>query len=149
MPVPQRPGHAFIGWYTEAEGGTKVRSDYVVTSDINLYAHWTDDTNICETQAGGNVLRGESLSDCITAAGTAGAATITVLTDIHENVEVNAGQDITFNLGDNVWSDGGNAAVITNKGGKIHIINGTITSSQNNAVINNEKANGNSSPNFI
>lgn len=146
MPVPQRPGHAFIGWYTEAEGGTKVRSDYVVTSDINLYAHWTDDTNICETQAGGNVLRGESLSDCITAAGTAGAATITVLTDIHENVEVNAGQDITFNLGDNVWSDGGNAAVITNKGGKIHIINGTITSSQNNAVINNEKANGNSSP---
>ena len=32
--------------------------------------------------------------------------------------------------------------MITNKGGKVHIINGTITSSQANAVINNERGDG-------
>ena len=142
MPVPERPGHAFEGWFTEPEGGTRIHDDYVVTSDMNLYAHWSEDTNICETHAGGTVFRGESIADCIAAAGTTESATIAILADIHENVVIEANQDITFDLGDIYWSDGGNAAVITNKGGKVHIINGTITSSQANAVINNERGDG-------
>ncbi len=37
---PTRTGYTFAGWYTEAEGGTKVTS-YTGTSDITYYAHWT------------------------------------------------------------------------------------------------------------
>ena len=142
MPVPVRTGHAFEGWYTAAEGGTKVRESYRVTEDIDLYAHWSEDTNICEVQVGGNVIRDDSIIDCIAAAGTSEPATITVLVDIYENVTVTAGQNITFNLGDNIWSDRTNGAVITNNGGKIHINSGTFTSARNDAVINNNKYDG-------
>lgn len=42
LPIPIKPGLYFAGWYTEAEGGTKVTSSTVVTIGINhmLYAHW-------------------------------------------------------------------------------------------------------------
>ena len=30
----------FLGWYTSANGGTKVNSPYTITEDITLYAHW-------------------------------------------------------------------------------------------------------------
>lgn len=136
MPVPTRSGHAFVGWYTAAEGGTRVRSDYQVTSDMDVYAHWSEDTNICEVIVDGNTIRKESLANCIAAA-TSGPATITVLADIHENVSISSGQDITFDLGDNVWSDRQNGAVIANNGGTVRIINGTITSARADAVINN------------
>ena len=137
MPIPVRADHAFEGWYTA--DGTRIRSDSFITSNMDLYAHWSEDTNICEVTVDNVAVgRGTSLASCIAAAGTQ-PATITVLADMHENVTVGVGQDITFDLGDNIWSDGGNAAVITNNG-KVHIINGTIMSSQNNAVINNVKA---------
>ena len=137
MPIPVLADHAFEGWYTA--DGTRIRSDSFITSNMDLYAHWSEDTNICEVTVDNVAVgRGASLASCIAAAGTQ-PATITVLADMHENVTVGVGQDITFDLGDNIWSDGGNAAVITNNG-KVHIINGTIMSSQNNAVINNVKA---------
>ncbi len=137
MPIPVRADHAFEGWYTA--DGTRIRSDSFITSNMDLYAHWSEDTNICEVTVDNVAIgRGASLASCIAAAGTQ-PATITVLADMHENVTVGVGQDISFDLGDNIWSDGGNAAVITNNG-KVHIINGTIMSSQNNAVINNVKA---------
>lgn len=32
---------SFSGWYTEAEGGTKVENPYTPTGDVTLYAHWS------------------------------------------------------------------------------------------------------------
>ena len=138
LPVPTRTGHAFEGWYTESEGGTRVREDYPVTSNMTLYAHWSEDTNICEVDVDGNTIRRETLSGCIAAA-TSGPATITVLADIYENVAISTGQDITFDLGDSVWTNGSGSgkAVIENNGGTVRIINGTLTSAKNDAVINN------------
>ena len=43
LPVPMRDGYIFNGWYTAATGGTKVMSEYKVSSDITLYAHWVRD----------------------------------------------------------------------------------------------------------
>lgn len=42
LPVPKRTGYSFIGWYTDAEGGTEVTAAdrVVITSDQMLYAHW-------------------------------------------------------------------------------------------------------------
>ena len=41
LPTPIRPGaYKFLGWYTEAEAGTKVEAGADLTADMDLYAHW-------------------------------------------------------------------------------------------------------------
>lgn len=37
---PVREGYTFLGWYTQAEGGTKYIFTEAVSSNITLYAHW-------------------------------------------------------------------------------------------------------------
>ena len=37
---PVQTGHTFLGWYTEADGGTPYDFETAVTGDITLYAHW-------------------------------------------------------------------------------------------------------------
>lgn len=47
LPVPQRAGFTFLGWYTEKNGGTKVDGETAVfiPNDHTLYAQWSADTN--------------------------------------------------------------------------------------------------------
>lgn len=42
LPTPTRAGYDFVGWYTKADGGTKVTSSTTVslTGNQTLYAHW-------------------------------------------------------------------------------------------------------------
>ncbi len=40
LPQPEQPGHTFLGWFTEAEGGTQVLEDTPITQNITLYPHW-------------------------------------------------------------------------------------------------------------
>ncbi len=42
LPTPQRDYHNFVGWYTAAEGGTKVSESTTPSSaaDVTIYAHW-------------------------------------------------------------------------------------------------------------
>lgn len=37
---PVREGYTFLGWYTQAEGGTKYTFTEAISSNITLYAHW-------------------------------------------------------------------------------------------------------------
>lgn len=41
-----RTGYTFLGWYTEAENGTKIESDTPVTQTRKLYAHWAENPMI-------------------------------------------------------------------------------------------------------
>lgn len=41
LPTPVRDGYTFNGWYTMAEGGTKVSVSKSYTADTTIYAHWT------------------------------------------------------------------------------------------------------------
>ena len=41
MPTPTRATYNFDGWYTSANGGTKVTSSTTVTGNATLYAHWS------------------------------------------------------------------------------------------------------------
>ena len=41
LETPIRTGYTFDGWYTLANGGTKIESPYMPTNDVTLYAHWT------------------------------------------------------------------------------------------------------------
>ena len=40
MPTPTRKYYHFLGWFTEANGGTQVTPDTVLTEDTTVYAHW-------------------------------------------------------------------------------------------------------------
>lgn len=40
LPVPEKDGFTFSGWYTAADGGTKITSDTTYSAN-KLYAHWT------------------------------------------------------------------------------------------------------------
>ena len=45
LPTPTRFGYKFLGWYTSAEGGTKIAgATYTPTSNVTLYAHWKLDS---------------------------------------------------------------------------------------------------------
>ena len=40
LPTPTRVGYTFDGWFTAAEGGTKVTADTAFTQNTTIYAHW-------------------------------------------------------------------------------------------------------------
>ena len=40
IPTPVYGNQAFMGWFTEADGGTEIDSSTKVTGDITYYAHW-------------------------------------------------------------------------------------------------------------
>ncbi len=43
LPVPERPGYTFAGWFTEKEGGIQVTSHMTVGGEDHiLYAHWDE-----------------------------------------------------------------------------------------------------------
>ena len=41
LPTPSMDGYKFLGWYTAAQGGTKVSTKAKVTKNVTYYAHWT------------------------------------------------------------------------------------------------------------
>ena len=42
LPIPTYRLHTFIGWYTEAEGGTVVTDNTVFNANDTIYAHWDE-----------------------------------------------------------------------------------------------------------
>ncbi len=40
LPIAERNGYNFAGWYTASEGGTPVDSNTIVKGELNAYAHW-------------------------------------------------------------------------------------------------------------
>ena len=40
LPVPDRDGYLFDGWFTAQDGGKQVDSNFAVTQDTTIYAHW-------------------------------------------------------------------------------------------------------------
>ena len=41
LPTPTRSGYTFDGWYTSANGGTKITDSTKITANTTVYAHWT------------------------------------------------------------------------------------------------------------
>ncbi|MBE6853873.1 MAG: hypothetical protein E7505_10470 [Ruminococcus sp.] len=55
LPEPIRENYTFIGWFTAADGGTKVTASTIVTTnkDHTLYAHWEKNKVIGDVNADG------------------------------------------------------------------------------------------------
>jgi len=45
LPLPERDGYAFVGWYTAATGGELVTTDYPFSAAATIYAQWKAITN--------------------------------------------------------------------------------------------------------
>lgn len=46
LPIPEKEGHKFLGWYTKKEAGIPVSSETAVSEEVShtLYAHWAADS---------------------------------------------------------------------------------------------------------
>lgn len=53
FPTPTRAGHTFDGWYTASSGGWKIEKIAKPAADTTLYAHWTEEPEICTTHTRG------------------------------------------------------------------------------------------------
>ena len=53
LPTPTRAGYTFAGWFTAADGGTRVTETTAVTGDATYYAHWTANTYTVTFDANG------------------------------------------------------------------------------------------------
>ncbi len=58
LPVPTLQYYKFIGWFTEADGGTQIKETTPVASLVNhtLYAHWEPDTCVITFDTRGGTL---------------------------------------------------------------------------------------------
>ena len=57
MPIPEKTGYNFNGWYTEIDGGNLINAEtiYNFSSNISIYAHWSAiDIEIFFNSNGGN-----------------------------------------------------------------------------------------------
>ena len=47
LPVPERPGYLFLGWYTASDvNSPKIENGFIMNQDITLYARWQKTTAI-------------------------------------------------------------------------------------------------------
>ncbi|MBQ9886151.1 MAG: InlB B-repeat-containing protein, partial [Lachnospiraceae bacterium] len=61
LPTATRTGYTFAGWYTSAEGGTKITTNTgVAATDRTLYAHWTARTYTVKFNANGGTCETKS-----------------------------------------------------------------------------------------
>ena len=55
LPVPTRAGYVFDGWFTQADGGSKVAATTTVSANRTFYAHWTANNYSITYDANGGV----------------------------------------------------------------------------------------------
>ena len=54
LPVPTRSGYTFVGWFTAADGGTRVTASTKVTGNVTYYAHWEKIGGDASSSGGGS-----------------------------------------------------------------------------------------------
>lgn len=132
LPILEREGYKFIGWYTDPINGEKVFEDEYISSDRTIYAHWKK----YSVKMNGNYY--DTIQEAINKA-TSETTTITLLDDVYEN-NIKTDKNIILNVGNyTITNDTGKYPVITNKGNLV-INNGTIVSNADEGIINNNSA---------
>lgn len=131
LPTPTYTDHIFSGWYTDPTEGSEVSSNTVFDHNQILYAHWND----AKAQANGKSY--SSLQAAISGISDNTETTVTILTDLTENIQIPARKRVILDLQGNTLRNNGVSPVITNYG-RLKIISGTITSNTSQGVINNK-----------
>ena len=53
LPMPMLTGHTFVGWWTSANGGTRISVATTVKDNVTYYAHWTTNSYTVTFDANG------------------------------------------------------------------------------------------------
>ena len=134
LPVPETTEHrSFEGWYTDTSYTTKITETYVPTSDMILYAKWSDS---CPVKVGNKYYKTISAALENEAQGST-PVTIQLLEDITEKVIVKAGKNVTFDFNGYTIYNVDNANPIIENNGTLNIISGTYNHRGTSGVINN------------
>ena len=134
LPVPETTEYrSFEGWYTDTSYTTKVTETYVPTSDMILYAKWSDS---CPVKVGNKYYKTISAALENEAQGST-PVTIQLLEDITEKVIVKAGKNVTFDFNGYTIYNVDNANPIIENNGTLNIISGTYNHRGTSGVINN------------
>ena len=134
LPIPETTEHrSFEGWYTDTSYTTKVTETYVPTSDMTLYAKWSDS---CPVKVGNKYYKTVSAALENEAQGST-PVTIQLLEDITEKVIVKAGKNVTFDFNGYTIYNVDNANPIIENNGTLNIISGTYNHRGTSGVINN------------
>lgn len=134
LPVPETTEHRrFEGWYTDTSYTTKITESYIPTSDMILYAKWSDP---CPVKVGNKYYKTISAALENEAQGST-PVTIQLLEDITEKVIVKAGKNVTFDFNGYTIYNVDNANPIIENNGTLNIISGTFNHRGTSGVINN------------
>lgn len=133
LPILERKGFTFDGWFTSINEGEQITESTVISENITLYAHWTE---IFIAQI--NNTKYKTLNDAVDSVPANNTeTTITLLHDTTESISISSNKNIILNMQNYTITTPSNKAAITNSG-TIKILNGNIlSSSQTNAAINN------------
>ena len=131
LPIPERPGFRFDGWFTMKNGGTQITSSTIVTADVKYFAHWTQ-TSVA--RIGQTVYN--TLQQAINVAPNNTETTIELIDNTNEHIKVGSTKNIILDINNYTISVTSNGPVIENSG-TLTILNGTISSTQETGTINN------------
>ena len=148
LPVPDRTGYAFAGWFTDpADGqGRRINENEIITADTDYYAHWI--TNPVAQLGPVNYLTVQEAIRDVPTNNT--AKTIYLLQSSKEAVEVIPNQTVVLDLqGYTLYNDGTKKinsiigtdarAVVIENFGTLTVTNGTVSSTASQAAINNNE----------
>ena len=98
LPTPTESGYTLDGWYTAADGGTKISSTTTVRGDTTYYAHWIKNNYEELNSSGTHVKYYETLASAMS--GVTSGNTVKVLKSRTENdvATLGSGKTVTFNL---------------------------------------------------
>ena len=134
LPLTERVGYNFLGWYTANTGGDLVTADTIITADIPIYARWQKQD--VATYNGQNYNTIQAAINA-TPSNSTTPATITLINDARENFKVASGKNVTLDLDGHTVTNFSTKCIIENSG-TITVQNGTLTSnSEKEATINN------------
>lgn len=133
LPVPEKSGHIFDGWYTSEEGGTQITEDTVITDSITFYAHW-----IKKNIASVNGVVYPSIQSALNNIPDNTKTTITLIDNTQEYINVLEKKDIIIDLNGYDFSNFDSSHTLIKNYGTIEVKNGTMNTNAGSAAIDNE-----------
>lgn len=134
LPIPEKEGYEFEGWYSDSTYETKVENTTVVENDMTLYAKWKD-MKIAEID-GRYFTSVQKAVDSVTT--NSEEVTIKLLLDAYEVITIQKNKNIAIDLNNKTISNKKNESIIKNNG-NLRIFNGNINSSAGNGAVNNNQ----------
>lgn len=143
LPEPTRTNWDFVGWYTAADGGTRINESEIIAGTVTYYAHWAD-ASVAQIGLNKYATLQEAIDDVPT---DNTETTITLLKNDLEAVSIVANKNIILDLdGYTLYNNGTKTAQSMNDSqkrpsvienlGTLKIMNGTITTNSRQAAIN-------------